>query len=228
MPAEAATAADAEDGEDGEEADAAVAERAHTALCGTLVGSLRQLGFAPAHPVLALLWERAAPAAAAAGSAHEVGALAALRGACSAPAVEGPEEGDAAAAPRQLLRRFPPADSAAAAAAAATADAATTAAAAAGRAQWEQALDPMVVGVALRGAARVGGEVAVDEEEGRPSNAQAHCDRTLVAQPVADAARYLCGSWLSRSGGVAGVGSGAGAGAGAGDGVGAGIGVGSG
>ena len=79
MPAEAATAADAddadEDGEDGEEADAAVAERAHTALCGTLVGSLRQLGFAPAHPVLGLLWERAAPAAAAAGSAHEVGAI---------------------------------------------------------------------------------------------------------------------------------------------------------
>ena len=59
MPAEAATAADAdadeEDGEGGEEADAAVAERAHTALCGTLVGSLRQLGFAPAHPVLELL-----------------------------------------------------------------------------------------------------------------------------------------------------------------------------
>ena len=50
MPAEAATAADAdddeEDGEDGEEADAAVSERAHTVLCGTLVGSLRQLGFA--------------------------------------------------------------------------------------------------------------------------------------------------------------------------------------
>ena len=60
MPAEAATAADADDadeevGEDGEEADAAVSERAHTALCGTLVGSLRQLGFAPAHPVLELL-----------------------------------------------------------------------------------------------------------------------------------------------------------------------------
>ena len=75
MPAEAATAADAddadeEDGEGGEEADAAVAERAHTALCGTLIGSLRQLGFAPAHAVLALLWERAAPAAAAAGSAR--------------------------------------------------------------------------------------------------------------------------------------------------------------
>ena len=135
MPAEVATAADAddaddEDGEDGEEADAAVAERAHTALCGTLAGSLRQLGFAPAHPVLELLWDRAAPAAAAAGSAHEVGALAALRGACSARAAEGPEEGDAAVALRQLLRRFPPADSAtvaatvAAAAATATADAA--------------------------------------------------------------------------------------------------------
>jgi len=53
-----------------------------------------------------------------------VGALAALRGACSAPAVEGPEEGDAAVPLRQLLRRFPPADSAAAAAAAAAATAA--------------------------------------------------------------------------------------------------------
>ena len=49
----------------------------------------------------------------------------------------------------------------------------------------------MVVGIALCGAALVGGEVTVDKEEGSPSNAQAHCDRTLVAQAVADATRYL-------------------------------------
>ena len=125
MPAEPATEAadeDADDDVDGEEEEeAAVAERAHTALCGTLAGSLRQLGFAPAHPVLELLWHRAAPRTAAAATAHEVGALAALRGACSALAAEGSEgseEGDAAVALRQLLRRFPAANSAAAAAAA--------------------------------------------------------------------------------------------------------------
>ena len=86
------------------------------------------------------------------------------------------------------------------AAAAGTAAAADPSRCAVGRAQWEQALDPMVVGVALRSAALVGGEVAVDKEEGSPSHAQAHCDRALVAQAVADAAWYLCGSWLSRSG----------------------------
>ena len=119
IPAGPATVADDaeddDDDDDGEE-EAAVAERAHTALCGTLAGSLRQLGFAPAHSVLELLWRRAAPRTAAAATAHEVGALAALRGACSAPAAEGSEEGGAAVALRQLLRRFPPADSATAAA----------------------------------------------------------------------------------------------------------------
>jgi hypothetical protein len=131
MPAEPPAAADENDADDdadaGEEEEAAMAERAHTALCGTLAGSLRQLGFAPAHPVLELLWHRAAPRTAAAATAHEVGALAALRGACSAPVGEGSEEGDAAVALRQLLRRFPPANSAAATATAVAVDVADAA-----------------------------------------------------------------------------------------------------